>query len=131
MTKNMPSATTEGIRVSVRPAYWKERSSPATGLYAFTYTIRIENLGEAPARLLRRRWVIVDGHGRQEVVEGDGVVGQRPYLAPGETFEYTSWVPLRTPIGTMRGAFLMIRDDGRTFLAEVPEFVLTQPGALH
>ncbi|MFO7157066.1 MAG: Co2+/Mg2+ efflux protein ApaG [Pseudomonadota bacterium] len=127
----MPSATTEGIRVSVRPAYWKERSSPAAGLYAFTYTIRIENLGDAPARLLRRRWVIVDGHGRQEVVEGDGVVGQRPHLAPGETFEYTSWVPLGTPIGTMRGSFLMVRDDGRTFLAEIPEFVLTQPGALH
>jgi ApaG protein len=127
----MPSATTEGIRISVRPSYWQERSSPNTGLYAFTYTIRIENVGEAPARLLRRRWIISDGNGKEEVVEGAGVVGQQPHLGPGETFEYTSWVPLPTPIGTMKGSFLMTRDDGTTFSAEIPEFVLTQPGALH
>lgn len=127
----MPSATTQGIRVTVRPAFWRERSSPTTGLYAFTYTIRIENVGELPARLLRRHWFIQDGNGRTEEVEGEGVVGQQPHLALGESFEYTSWVPLSTPIGTMRGTFLMSRDDGSLFEAEVPEFVLTQPEALH
>lgn len=127
----MPSATTEGIRISVRPAYWRERSSPSTGLYAFTYTIRIENTGDAPAQLLRRRWIIHDGNGKEEEVEGAGVIGQQPELAPGESFEYTSWVPLATPIGTMKGSFHMVRDDGSAFEAEVPEFVLTQPDALH
>lgn len=127
----MPSATTEGIRITVRPAYWRERSSPSNGLYAFTYTIRIENLGEAPAQLLRRHWFIQDGDGKEEEVEGPGVIGQQPHLAPGESFEYTSWVPLTTPIGTMRGHFLMSRDDGTVFDARVPEFVLTEPDSLH
>ena len=127
----MPSATTEGIRITVQPAYWRERSSPTTGLYAFPYPIRIENVGEAPAQLLRRHWFILDGNGKEEEVEGPGVVGKQPYLAPGESFEYTSWVPLSTPIGTMKGHFLMSRDDGELFEAEVPEFVLTQPDALH
>jgi ApaG protein len=127
----MSTATTQGIRVTVRPSYWRERSNPANGLFAFTYTVRIENVGEAPARLLRRHWIITDGTGEREEVEGPGVVGEQPRLAPGESFEYTSWVPLPTPIGTMYGSFLMARDDGEAFSAEVAEFVLTQPGSLH
>lgn len=126
-----PCAITEGIRITVRPAYWRERSSPSTGLYAFTYTIKIENTGDSAAQLLRRHWIINDGNGKKEEVRGAGVVGQKPFLAPGESFEYTSWVPLATPIGTMKGSFLMEREDGSTFDAVVPEFVLTQPDALH
>ncbi|AKU92501.1 Co2+/Mg2+ efflux protein ApaG [Vulgatibacter incomptus] len=127
----MSIAVTQGIRVQVRPAFWSERSDAARGIYAFTYTIRISNEGEGPARLRRRHWFIQDGVGREEEVEGPGVVGKEPNLSPGETFEYTSWVPLQTPIGTMRGTFTMERPDGSTFEAEVAEFVLALPDALH
>lgn len=127
----MSSATTQGIRVTVRPAFWRERSNLQHGIYAFTYTVRIENVGATAARLLRRHWIITDGTGEREEVEGPGVVGEQPHLSPGESFEYTSWVPLPTPIGTMHGSFLMARDDGEAFSAEVAEFVLTQPGSLH
>lgn len=127
----MSIATTEGIRVMVRPAFWKERSSQAQGLFAFTYTVRISNVGDQPAQLLRRKWIITDGAGNVQEVEGDGVVGKQPHLAPGESFEYTSWVPLPTPIGTMKGEFIMVRPNGVSFPAEVAEFVLTQPNALH
>ena len=127
----MSSAITAGIRVDVRPQFWPERSNAQQGLWAFTYTIRITNLGTERAKLLRRHWHILDGNGRAEEVEGEGVVGKQPDLAPGETFEYTSWVPLPTPIGTMRGTFHMRRPDGSTFEAEVAEFVLRQEQALH
>ncbi|HEY0840534.1 MAG TPA: Co2+/Mg2+ efflux protein ApaG [Vulgatibacter sp.] len=127
----MSTATTEGIRVTVRPAFWEERTSAANGLFAFTYTVRISNVGDQPVQLLRRRWVITDGAGNVQEVEGDGVVGKQPHLSPGETFEYTSWVPLPTPIGTMKGEVLMVRPNGVSFAAQVAEFVLTQPHALH
>ena len=127
----MSVATTEGIRVEVVPEYWEEHSLPAQGRYAFTYSIRITNVGDRPAQLLRRHWIIRDGTGEVQEVEGEGVVGKQPKLDPGDRFEYTSWVPLQTPIGTMRGTFLMERPDGAQFQAEVPEFVLAQPNALH
>lgn len=125
----MSVATTEGIRVEVTPSYWPERS--LGGMFAFTYAIRITNVGDRPARLRRRHWIIQDGVGRTEEVEGEGVVGKQPNLSPGESFEYTSWVPLGTPIGTMKGTFLMEREDGETFKAEVAEFVLAVESALH
>ena len=127
----MPSATTEGIVVEVRPEFWPERSDAQRGLWAFTYTIRISNRGDAAAKLLRRRWQVVDGTGKTEEIEGEGVVGKQPDLAPGESFEYTSWVALPTPIGTMEGTFSMQRADGSGFEAEVPRFVLRQDDALH
>ena len=127
----MSVATTEGIRVEVQPAYWAERSAPDQGRFAFTYTIRITNEGDRPAQLLRRHWIIRDGTGGVDEVEGEGVVGKQPRLAPGESFEYTSWVPLPTPIGTMRGTFLMVRPDGTQFRAEVAEFLLAERQALH
>jgi len=127
----MSVAITEGIRVEVQPEYWEEHSLPSQGRYAFTYTITITNVGELPAQLLRRHWIIQDGTGALQEVEGEGVVGKQPKLGPGDRFEYTSWVPLRTPIGTMRGSFLMVRPDGSRFRAAVAEFVLAEPGALH
>jgi len=127
----MSVAITEGIRVEVHPAYWAERSAPEQGRFAFTYTIRITNEGDRPAQLLRRHWIIRDGAGGVDEVEGEGVVGKQPRLAPGESFEYTSWVPLPTPIGAMGGTFLMVRPDGAQFRAEVAEFVLAQRQALH
>lgn len=127
----MSTVTTEGIRVTVKPAYWPERSSPETNHFAFMYTVEIANVGSEPARLLRRHWLITDANGRVEEVRGEGVVGKQPRLEPGERFEYTSWAMLRTPFGTMRGSYAMVRTDGRAFEARIAEFALTQPHALH
>jgi ApaG protein len=127
----MSSVTTDGIRITVKPAYWPERSSPDTGHYAFMYTVEISNVGTEPARLLRRHWVITDANGRVEEVKGEGVVGKQPRLGPGESFEYTSWAMLRTPFGTMRGSYAMARSNGQEFDARIGEFVLSQPHALH
>lgn len=127
----MSSTTTDGIRVTVKPAYWPERSSPEAGQFAFMYTVEIANLGTEPAQLHSRHWVITDANGRVEEVRGEGVVGKQPRLAPGERFEYTSWAMLRTPFGTMRGSYSMVRPSGERFEAKIGEFVLSQPHALH
>ncbi|MGQ0506843.1 MAG: Co2+/Mg2+ efflux protein ApaG [Myxococcaceae bacterium] len=127
----MSQTTTEGIRVSVKPEFWPERSSPETGAFAFRYSVEISNVGSKPATLRRRHWVITDGDGKVEEVRGEGVVGKQPALAPGERFEYTSWAMLRTPFGTMRGSYFLVRPDGQEFEAKIGEFALTQPHALH
>jgi ApaG protein len=127
----MSSTTTDGIRITVKPAYWPERSSPETGQFAFMYTVEIANVGSQPAQLKSRHWVITDGQGRVEEVRGEGVVGKQPSLGPGERFEYTSWAMLRTPFGTMRGSYSMVRPGGERFDARIGEFALTQPHALH
>jgi len=126
----MSVATTAGVRVSVKPAYWPERSSPEAGHFAFTYTVEIQNISERPVQLKSRHWVITDANGRVEEVRGEGVVGKQPKLGPGERFEYTSWAMLRTPFGTMRGSYVMSWMGGETFEAKVAEFPLTQPHAL-
>lgn len=127
----MSSTTTHGVRVTVRSSYWPERSSPSSGQFAFTYRVRIENLGDEPVQLLSRHWVITDAQGHVEEVRGEGVVGQQPRLIPGEQFEYTSWAMLRTPFGTMRGSYTMERGRGERFTAAIAEFALTQPNALN
>ncbi|MBX5483054.1 MAG: Co2+/Mg2+ efflux protein ApaG [Myxococcaceae bacterium] len=127
----MSDTTTDGIRVVVKPAYWPERSSPEAGQYAFMYTVEISNVGELPAQLRSRHWIITDANGRVEEVRGEGVVGKQPRLAPGERFEYTSWAMLRTPFGSMRGSYFLVRPDGTRFEAKIGEFALTQPHALH
>jgi ApaG protein len=127
----MSSATTEGIRITVKPAYWPERSAPESHQYAFMYTVEVANVGGEPAQLRGRHWIITDATGRVEEVRGEGVVGKQPRLAPGERFEYTSWAQLRTPFGSMRGSYTMVRPDGRQFEARIAEFVLTLPHALH
>ncbi len=127
----MTVTTTDGIRVSVKPAYWPERSSPETSQFAFMYTVEISNVGTQPAQLKSRHWVITDANGKVEEVRGEGVVGKKPKLSPGERFEYTSWAMLRTPFGTMRGSYFMERPDGEKFEAKIGEFALTQPHALH
>ena len=127
----MSSTTTDGIRVTVKPAYWAERSQPESSQFAFMYTVELVNEGPQPAQLRSRHWVITDGNGHVEEVRGEGVVGKQPSLAPGERFEYTSWAMLRTPFGTMRGEYLMVRPDGSRFEARIGEFALTQPHALH
>lgn len=125
------SASAHGIRVDVTSTYVAERSAPARGEYFFAYRIRIANEGEEPARLVSRHWIITDGNGRVEEVRGAGVVGQQPRLEPGQAHEYTSFCPLKTPIGAMRGTYQMVRDDGATFDAEIAEFSLECPDALN
>lgn len=116
--------TTEGIRVRVAAQFLPERSSPELGQYFFVYRVRIANEGQAWAKLLSRRWTITDGNGQVEVVEGPGVVGDQPELAPGESYEYMSGCPLTTEWGTMEGHYVFQRQDGETFEARVGRFFL-------
>ncbi|MDQ3262046.1 MAG: Co2+/Mg2+ efflux protein ApaG [Myxococcota bacterium] len=127
----MSVTTTEGIRITVTPAFWPERSTPERAEFAFMYRVEVANLGASTAQLRSRHWLITDGNGRVEEVRGEGVVGKQPTLRPGEKFEYSSWAMLRTPFGTMRGEYLMVREDGTGFEAKIGEFALTQPHALH
>ncbi len=127
----MSDTTTLGVRVQVTPAYLPERSAPEQGRFLFSYRIRITNQGDRTVRLLRRHWVIADGRGRVEEVDGAGVVGETPVLRPGASFEYTSFCPLPTPFGTMHGTYLMRAEDGTEFDAEIGQFTLVAPGAVN
>ena len=112
------------FRVEVQPAYLAEQSAPAQGLYVFSYTVTITNVGEVPAQLISRTWNVNDANGHTEKVRGLGVVGQQPLLKPGQAFEYTSGTRLRTPTGTMHGSFFCVAEDGEKFDTDVPMFVL-------
>lgn len=120
----MHTAETQGIRVAAEATYVAVESDPAAGRFFFAYRIRIENVGDRPARLVSRHWVITDEVGHVEHVRGPGVVGETPRLEPGEAFEYTSFCPLATSSGSMRGTYQMVRDDGARFDAEIPRFTL-------
>jgi len=122
---------TQGIEVEVHGDYRPDRSSPAEARYLFTYTVRITNGGSGAARLLSRHWIITDAAGALEEVVGDGVVGQQPHLEPGQSFQYTSFCVLRTPLGQMRGTYTMARDDGSRFQVEIAPFALAVPSALN
>ena len=121
----------ENIEVTVRCEYRADSSEPDASRYAFAYHITIANRGTEHAQLISRHWIITDGNGRVEEVRGAGVVGQQPRLEPGQAHEYTSFCPLKTPIGAMRGTYQMVRDDGATFDAEIAEFSLECPDALN
>ena len=127
----MSDATTRGVRVEVQSAYVPERSSPGDSHYFFTYRIRISNRGEETVQLLSRHWIITDGEGNVEHVRGPGVVGEQPVLMPGESFEYTSFCPLATPIGSMHGTYQMVTAGGGRFDAEIAPFSLAVPTALN
>lgn len=127
----MSDTVTQGIRVSVAPSYVPERSEPERGRYIFAYRIRITNHGDHAVQLLRRRWTITDGNGHDAEVEGAGVVGESPVLRPGASFEYTSFCPLPTPFGTMRGSYLMRIEGGGQFDVEIGQFSLVAPQALN
>jgi ApaG protein len=124
-------AVTHGIRVEVQSVFVPERSDPDDGQWFFAYRVRITNEGEETAQLVSRHWVIIDGRGRVEEVRGPGVVGEQPVLRPGETFEYTSACPLRTPDGTMHGTYQMVTKDGARFDAEIAPFSLGEPRTIH
>ncbi len=121
--------TTGGIRIVVRPKYEGEKSDPLTRKWIFSYRIQVSNEGSEPAKLLSRRWEIVDAHGERETVAGPGVVGKTPRLRPGESFEYSSYCPLGTSWGTMEGTYAFTTDEGREFAAEVGRFILVGPAA--
>lgn len=115
---------TDGIRITVRPQYVAEQSQPALRQYVFAYHVRIENVGDRTAQLLSRRWRIHDDIGQDTEVVGDGVVGLQPVLAPGRVHEYQSFCVLKSPSGYMEGEYRFRRDDGSTFDARIPRFVL-------
>ena len=127
----MSSAVTRGIRVEVEHRYLPERSSPLDSRYLFAYQITISNEGDQPVQLLSRHWFIKDAFQRTEEVQGPGVVGQQPYLDPGETFRYTSFCPLPTTHGEMHGTYEMTYDDGTTFDVEIATFHLMVPGLMN
>jgi ApaG protein len=130
--RSLSDTTTRGIRIEVESNYEEERSSPAESYYFFSYHVRISNLGDATAQLLSRLWIITDSDGEVQRVEGPGVVGETPLLAPGGAFEYTSFCPLRTSVGTMEGHYVMeIAATGVRFEARISPFTLAVPGVVN
>ncbi|MDE2295854.1 MAG: Co2+/Mg2+ efflux protein ApaG [Gammaproteobacteria bacterium] len=122
---------TPQIRVEVETAYLEEQSDPGDKRFVFSYTITIRNEGPIPARLLTRHWIITDANGNTKETRGDGVVGEQPYLKPGQGFRYSSGAVIETPVGTMQGSYQMLDDDGRRFDAPIAPFRLAMPGVLH
>jgi ApaG protein len=119
------------IRVEVETSYLEDQSEPRERRFVFAYTITIRNEGEVPAKLMTRHWVITDADGHVREVRGDGVVGEQPYLLPGQGFRYSSGAVLETPVGAMHGSYQMVGDDGARFDAPIPAFRLAIPGMLH
>lgn len=117
--------------VSVKTCYLPEQSDPERRQYAFAYTLTIRNTGQVAAQLIARHWIITDSENDVQEVKGLGVVGHQPLLQPGEQFEYTSWAVIATPVGTMRGAYFCVAEDGERFEAPVEEFALHMPRTLH
>lgn len=120
-------AETKAIKVSVKPTFLEDQSSPSDDHYVWAYHVRIENGGEKTVQLLNRHWKITDARGRLQEVRGRGVVGEQPVLKPGQSFEYTSGVPLSTPSGIMFGTYEMDDGGGETFQVTVPAFSLDSP----
>lgn len=127
----MFEATTRQIRIAVEPAYIKEQSDPQRDYYFFAYTVRINNEGSEPVKLLSRHWIITDATGKVEEVEGPGVIGQQPTVKPGETFQYSSFCPLPTPTGSMHGTYTMVNERGEQLEVQIPKFILAEPSQYH
>ncbi|RZA24032.1 MAG: Co2+/Mg2+ efflux protein ApaG [Lysobacteraceae bacterium] len=119
------------IAIDVATRFLDEQSAPADRRFVFSYTISIRNHGRVAARLLGRHWLITDADGKVQEVRGEGVVGEQPWLRPGDVFEYTSGAVLETPLGTMRGSYDMLADDGTRFDAPIAPFTLTVPRTVH
>jgi ApaG protein len=120
-------ATTRGITVSVEPDFLEDESAPLRDYYFWAYSVEIVNEGKETVQLLARHWRITDANGHLQEVRGPGVVGEQPTLEPGDSFRYTSGVPLRTPSGIMQGSYIMEMDDGENFEAAIPAFSLDSP----
>jgi ApaG protein len=127
----MSDTTTRGIRIQVRSEFLPERSSPREGQYWFQYHVRIANVGSETAQLISREWTITNAEGEVEKVKGAGVVGEQPVLPPGSSFEYSSFCPLKTAVGSMQGAYQMVTAGGERFDAVIAPFTLAVPHALN
>jgi ApaG protein len=123
--------TTRGIRIHIRSEYVPERSSPRDSSYLFQYHVRISNVGSDTAQLISREWIITTAEGEVERVKGPGVVGEQPVLHPGQSFEYTSYCPLKTAVGSMQGSYQMVTPEGERFDAMISPFTLAVPNALN
>lgn len=121
------SATTRGVTVRVSVSFLAEQSQPAQGRWFWAYHIRVENAGEMAVQLLTRHWIITDGRGSRHEVEGEGVVGEQPVIAPGTSYDYVSGCPLATPTGAMQGSYHMVGEDGSGFDVAIPRFPLIAP----
>ncbi len=119
------------ITVTSQVAFIPQQSDAASGRYVFAYTMTITNTGTLSAQLVSRHWIITDSESQVQEVKGNGVVGEQPVLRPNESFEYTSGTAIATPVGTMRGSYRMIGEDGVEFDAPIPEFTLSMPRVLH
>lgn len=131
MTQNTADRKKHEVTVSPQARYVPEQSDEAAGRYVFTYTISIRNSGNVAATLMMRHWIITDSDDKIQEVRGLGVVGEQPKLRPGESFQYTSGTIIATPVGTMKGSYRMMAEDGVEFDATIPEFTLTVPRVLH
>ena len=133
MAKSMKQETSEnsGIEISVQTQYLEGQSDLLNNAYAFSYTITIQNNRQDSVQLLRRHWVITDQNNKVEEVKGKGVVGQQPVINPGDKFRYSSGTILNSNIGDMKGSYTMQAENGETFEAEIPAFVLATPNMLH
>ncbi len=127
----MDESAAHNIDVSVDSAFIEAQSDEQQSRFVFAYTVTIHNTGLVPAKLVTRHWIITDSNGKTQEVKGEGVVGEQPYLRPGEAFQYTSGTMLETPVGTMQGSYQMIADDGTEFDAEINAFTLAAPHVLH
>ena len=119
------------FQIEVVTDYVDQQSDPASERYVFAYTISIHNQGQIPAQLLTRHWIITDANGRIQEVRGEGVVGEQPYIEPGQTFRYSSGAILDTPVGSMQGSYGMVGDDGAAFDALIEPFTLAAPHSLN
>ena len=127
----MPFMAKPQFTCEVRVQYLPDQSQPPEGPFAFAYTVHIRNTGDITAQLVARHWVVTNAQGDREDVRGLAVVGHQPLLKPGETFEYSSWTRIDTPVGQMQGTFFCMTEQAHPFEASVPEFALVYPGALH
>jgi ApaG protein len=123
--------TTRGIRILVESSYLPGQSSPRDSQYLFAYHVKISNEGSETAQLVSREWIITSADGEVERVKGPGVVGETPVLAPGHAFEYTSYCPLKTTVGSMQGSYQMVTPEGERFDAQISPFTLAVPNALN
>ena len=123
--------TTRGIRIEVQSSYMPERSAPSDGQYLFEYHVRVSNIGTETAQLISREWIITNADGEVERVKGPGVVGEKPVLTPGTSFEYRSFCPLKTSVGSMQGSYQMVTANGDQFDAMISPFTLAVPNALN
>ena len=119
------------VAVSSHTQYVAEQSDEESGRFVFAYTMTIRNKGSLPAQLVSRHWIITDARNQVQEVRGLGVVGAQPLIKPGESYEYTSGTAIATPVGTMKGSYQMVAEDGTHFDAQIPEFTLSVPRVLH